>query len=158
MNASTQVGRAGIGALLAVALVAPAWAGSGKDKLMHMTMHVTMHMPGMSALPPRTIQRDVCMPAGKFDADALNRATSKSTRSQCSVEHYARHGSEISYDVMCKAPEAITSHAVIHLDDRGGFTGKMHTTAAAGGQAMTMDSDYDARRVGTCTYKPPKGA
>ncbi|MGH8145912.1 MAG: DUF3617 domain-containing protein [Rhodanobacteraceae bacterium] len=158
MSTKTRIGLAGFGVLLAAMVVVPAWAGSGNDKLMHMTMHMTMHMSGMPALQPRTIQRNVCMPAGKFDADALNRATSKSTRSQCSVEHYAKHGSEITYDVICKAPEAITSHAVIHLADGGGFTGKMHTTANAGGHAMTMNSDYNAKRVGNCTYKSPKGS
>lgn len=136
-------------------IVGQVWAGSGPDRLMDVTTHMTMQMPGMPAMPPRTMQHQVCMPAGKFDPHAMQRAVSRGTKHVCRVEHYAMHGNQISYDMMCKAPNAVTSHAVVQLKGDGGFTGTTHTVVNAAGHAMTMDGTYTAKRVGSCTYTPP---
>jgi hypothetical protein len=146
---------AGLGAaVMIVAMVAPARAGSGTGRLMQVSMQLTMHMSGMPAMPPRTIGHQVCMPPEKFDPEALQRV-SHATHGQCHVEHFVRHGSDISYDVICTAPESVTSHVAIHLDGNDAFTGTTHTTMNVQGHAMSMDGEYSAKRIGSCTYTPP---
>lgn len=140
----------GVAAIIAV----PVWAAGQNGNQMHMTIQVTMHMAGMPATP-RTLERDFCMPAGKFDPEAMNRAMNKNTHNKCSVAHYSISGNVVTYDIKCEAPMDLVSHAVVHLTGNGGFTGKAHTTMSAEGQAMSMDDEYTATRTGSCTYTPP---
>ncbi len=154
MRNKTALVLAAAGLGMAVMIIGTAWAGSGSDRLMQVDMHITMHMSGMPAMAPRTLQHKVCMPAGKFDAHALQRVASAS-HGQCHVENFTKHGSEISYDVVCKAPAQVTSHAVIHLDGEDAFTGTTHTAMNVQGHAMTSDSRFTAKRIGSCTYTPP---
>lgn len=154
MRNKTGLALAVFGLAGAAMVAVPVWAGSGNDKMMHMTIHMTMQMPGMS-MPPKTLEQNVCMPAGKFDPEAVQRATSKNTHNQCKVEHIAKHGNEVSYDVMCAAPAVVKIHSVVQLAGDDAFSGKSHATIDAGGHAMTMDSDFTAKRIGSCTYTPP---
>lgn len=144
---------AGLGAAAMIAL--PLWAAAASGKLMHMSMHMTMNMPGMPAIGPRTIERNVCMPAGKFDPDAIRRATSKNKNLQCHVANLDWTGSTVSYDAICTGQGSLKMHTVVHMQGDDAFTGKSHATIDAGGHAMTMDNDYAAKRVGSCDYTPP---
>lgn len=144
---------AGLAALAMIAV--PLCAAAASGKLMHMTMHMTMNMPGMPAIGPRTIERNVCMKAGKFDPDELRRATSKNKDLQCHVENMARTGSTVSYDAICTGQGSIKMHTVVHMQGDDAFTGKSHATIDAGGHAMTMDNDYTAKRIDSCDYTPP---
>jgi hypothetical protein len=140
----------------AVAMIAaPLWAAAASGKLMHMTMHMTMSMPGMPAIGPRTIDRNVCMPAGKFDPEAIQRATSENKDMQCHVANLDWTGSTVKYDVTCSGKATVKIHSVAHLDGDNGFSGKSHATIDAAQHVMTMDNDYTARQVGSCAYTPP---
>lgn len=144
---------AGLGAAAMIAV--PLWAAAASGKLMHMTMHMTMSMPGMPAIGPRTVERNVCMPAGKFDPEAVQRATSKNKNLQCHVANLDWHGSDVSYDVTCAGQATIKIHTTAHTEGDNAFSGKSHATIDAGQHAMTMDNDYSAKRVGSCDYTPP---
>lgn len=146
---------AALGTLTMIAVPLWASAGSGSDRLMDVTYNMTMHMPGMGAMPPRAVQRQVCMPAKVFDPQALRSMSHPHGDAKCSVEHVARLGSTVSYDVVCHVPQTVTNHTEIHLDGDGGFTGTAHTTMDANGHSMTIDGQYSAKRVGSCTYTPP---
>lgn len=141
-----------------VAIIAASpWAAAASGKLMHMTMHMTMQMgEGMPAMPPRSMEREVCMPTGKFDPQAMQRATSRGSHGMCHVEHLARRGDHLSYDMVCQASAMVAnSHAEVQLQGEDAYTGKVHSTMSTAGHAMTMDMDYSAKRVGNCDYTPP---
>lgn len=153
MSTKVRIGLAGFGMLLAAMMVVPAWAGSGNDNLMQVTMHMQETMSGMPAMPPHTVQTKVCTKAGQFDASALNRA-----KAQCKMTHYEKKGNVITFDQVCAGPQSITNHGVFHLGPGADFTGNMHTALNAAGHAVTVDTDYTGKRVGGCTYKSPKGS
>lgn len=142
--------------LAAVAMIAvPPWAAAASGKLMHLTMHMTMNMPGMGAIGPRTLERNVCMPAGKFDPEAVQRATRRNKNLQCHVANLHWAGSDVSYDVMCTGQGSAKIHTLVHLQGDDAFSGKSHATIDASGHVMTMDNDYTATRAGSCDYTPP---
>lgn len=139
------------GGLGVAALAAPAWAGSGH--LMDVTIHVKESMAGMAPIPSRTLQKKICTQPGKFDPQALVAAQSKS---DCKITNHRRDGKTVTFDEVCTAPMAVTSHGVFHLTDSQGFTGTMHTAFNAAGRAVTVDTDYTGKQGGNCDYQPPK--
>jgi hypothetical protein len=147
------VAAAGLGAVAMIAV--PLWAAAANGKLMHMTMHMTMSIPGMPAMGPRTMEHDVCMPAGKFDPAAIQRATSRNKDLQCHVANLDWRGSDVSYDVTCSGKATIKIHTTAHIEGDNAFSGKSHAVIDAGQHAMTMDNDYTAKRIDSCNYTPP---
>lgn len=143
---------AGLGA--AVMIAVPLIAAAASGKLMHMTIHATMNMPGMGTMP-RTVEHTVCMPVGKFDPQSIERATSHNKDMQCHAANVAWSGKDIRYDMVCTGRANVTMHATAHVDSEDAFSGKSHMTMTTEGQAMTMDEDYVAKRVGSCDYTPP---
>lgn len=152
-NKRLLLAAAGLGAVAIIAV--PLWAAAANGKLMHMTMHMTMSMPGGPIMPPRTMERDVCMPAGKFDPDAVQRATSRNKDMQCRVANLHWSGSEVSYDVTCTGAATLKMHTVAQVEGDDAFSGKTHMTMSAQGHDMTMDNDYTGKRIGSCDYSPP---
>lgn len=149
-------------ALLACGVVAgmiavPVLAAGGADKLMKMTMHMTMDMgANMPAMPPRTMEREVCMPHGRFDPEAMQRTMSSGSHGMCHMEHFAQHGEHISYDMVCNASSmVVNSHAEVELQGENAYAGKVHSTMTGMGRAMKTDMDFTATRIGSCTYTPP---
>lgn len=142
----------GAAAMIAVPLIAAAASG----KLMHMTMHMTMNMPGMGGAP-RTFEKTVCMPTGKFDPQAIQNATRHNQDMQCHAANVAWSGKDIRYDMVCTGRANVTVHATAHVDGDDAFSGKSHMTMTmpGGGQSMTMDEEYTGKRVGSCDYTPP---
>lgn len=143
----------GLGAIVAAMIVVPALAGSGNGRLMQMKMHVSMKMPGM-AVPARTVEHEVCMPTGKFDPKAMQDAMNKA-QAKCEVTNFTHIGSKITYDVACTSPVALKSHSVVQVQGEDAFSGTSHTTMDMGGQTMTSEAEYSAKRIGRCDYTPP---
>jgi hypothetical protein len=137
------------GSLGVAALAAPVWAGSGQ--LMDLTIHVKETMAGMAPMPPRTLQKKICTQPGQFDPQAFVAAQSKS---DCKITNYKRDGKTVTFDEVCTAPMAVTSHGVFHLADGQDFTGTMHTAFSAAGRAVTVDTDYTGKQDGSCDYQP----
>lgn len=140
----------GLGIVAAVAV--PAWAASSSGNLIDLTVHVQQTMAGMGALPARTLEKKICMHPGDFDPQAFARAESQS---DCKLQHYAQHGKVVTFDMACTGKQPVTSHGEFHLTGGANFTGTMHTAFSAAGHAITVDTAYTGKQVGTCTYQPP---
>lgn len=143
---------AGLGCAVLAALPVRAAADSGQ--WLDLTVQVKQTMSGMAPIAPRTLHKKICVAPGAFDAQAF--ATAES-RAECSIQHYAKHGNTVKFDVVCGGAEPTTSHAEFRLTGGPDFTGSMHTEFSAGGHAITVDTDYTGKAVaGTCAYQPPK--
>ncbi|HET7562038.1 MAG TPA: DUF3617 family protein [Rhodanobacteraceae bacterium] len=136
-------------------IAVPLWAAGTSGKLMHVTVQMTMNMQGMPTIGPRSVEHDVCMPAGKFDPAAMQHAMDRNKDVQCRVANLKWMGSNVSYDVTCSGKASMTMHADMQMAGEDSFTGKSHVTMDAGGHTMTMDNAYTAKRVGSCDYTPP---
>ena len=139
----------GVGA--AVLLALPVVAAPASGNLIDLTVRVQEQMAGMATIPPRTLNKKICVQAGAFDPEAFVRAQSKS---DCKITHYKKDGQTVTFDEVCTVPAAVTSQGVFHLTGDAGFTGTMHTAFSAGGHAVTVDSAYTGKPAGTCTYTP----
>lgn len=153
MNKKTGIALLAGGLVLAAIVAIPVWAGSGAGHLMELTIHVKQTMSGLPAIPPRTMQKKICTRPGAFNARDFTKTESQS---DCKIEHYTKHDKVVSFDVMCTKPEPVTSHGEFHLTGGPNFTGSMHTAFNAAGHAISVDTEYAGKEVGTCTYQPPK--
>lgn len=137
---------------MAMLLAGVAQAGDGS--LMEVTTTIKQSMPGMRAMPPRTLSRTVCTHPGSFDPHTLNRLNS---RNQCKIAHFQKQGDTVTFDEVCTAPMAMTMHGTFRTTGGSNFTGSMHASFdAGGGRPMTMDTEYTGKQVGSCNYTPPK--
>ncbi|HEU0276523.1 MAG TPA: DUF3617 family protein [Rhodanobacteraceae bacterium] len=142
-----------VGTLAFVGVVAlPLRAASDTGHLMALTVEVHQTMAGAPALPPHTFVRQVCTRPGTFDAKAFVREQSQTG---CQLENYSRKGNEVSFDEVCTGAESSTSHGTFQLTDGADFTGDMHTAFTAAGHAVTVDTHYTGKALGTCKYVPP---
>lgn len=136
-------------ATLAVAGMPPAWAAV-PGRLMELTMQVQEHMQGMSALPAHTMTRQICLAEGVFDQRALAQLQAGSS---CQVTRYDKQGDVVSFDAVCTAPQKVTSHGEFRLTGGADFTGTVQTAMDVAGHAVTVDTAYTGKAIGTCT--PP---
>jgi hypothetical protein len=127
------------------ALSTPGWAADGQ--LMDLTMHIQEHMEGMPALPAHTVTRQICSQAGPFDPHALAQLQSDA---KCKITQYEKQGDVVSFVEICAAPQSVTSQGVFHLTGGPDFTGTMHTSMDAAGHAVTVDTAYTGKQVGSC--------
>jgi len=128
------------------ALSTPGWAAA-EGQLMELTMRVQEHMEGMPALPAHTVTRQICSQAGSFDPHELARLPSDA---KCNITHYEKRGDVVRFDETCAAPQTVTSHGVFHLSSGSDFTGTMRTSMDAAGHAVTVDTAYTGKKVGSC--------
>jgi Protein of unknown function (DUF3617) len=141
---------AGLGVVCVLAV--PAWSADADGNLMALTIHIKQTMTGMAAMPARTLTTKVCTRPGHFDPHALHDNPGKA---RCKVTNYRMQGNVITFDEVCTAPMAITSHGVFHVTGGADFTGTTHTAFNAAGHAVQVDTDYVGKKVGSCTYTPP---
>lgn len=140
------------GALAAAASIsAPALAANGK--LVQLTVQTEDHMAGVPSIPTQTVVRKICSGAGHFDPEQLLKAEAKT---DCKITHYKMHGKDVSFDQVCTKPVAVLSHGEFHLTDAADFTGKLHTEINMAGHAMSIDTSYTGKQIGTCNYVPGK--
>lgn len=145
---------AGLGCVVLAAL--PVCAATDSGQWLDLTVHVKQTLSGMAPIAPRTLNKKICVTPGAFDARAFAKAES---RAECNIQHYAKHGNTVKFDVVCGGAEPTTSHGEFQLTGGPDFTGRMHTEFSAGGHAITVDTDYTGKRVaGTCAYQPPEAA
>lgn len=138
----------------AAAMSVPALAANGN--LVELTIQTEEHMPDMpqmASIPPQTVTRKICIGAGRFDPQQLLKAESGS---DCKLTNYKMSGDVITFDESCTRPAAVTSHGEFHVSGSGDFTGKMHTEMNAAGHAISVDSSYQGKKVGSCDYTPSK--
>lgn len=141
-------------AALAVSGLPPARAAA-EGHLVELTMQVQEHMQGMPALPAHTVTRQICLPEGSFDQHALAQLQSGPS---CQVTHYDRQGDTVTFDAVCTAPQAVTSHGVFHLTGGTDFTGTVQTAMDMAGHAVTVDTAYTGKGAGSCTPAPPQAS
>lgn len=131
----------------AAALSAPAWAAAD-GQLMEVTVRVQQQMEGMPTLPAHTMSRKICTKDGSFDRHTLEQLQS---RTECSITHYEKQGNVVTFDATCTGPVSVTSHGEFHLTGGSDFTGTMRTSMQAAGHAMTVDTAYTGKKIGSCT-------
>lgn len=144
----------GVLAALAVSGMPAAWAAA-EGHLVELNMQVQEQMQGMSALPAHTVTRQICLADGALDQRALAQLQSGTA---CQVTHYDKQGDTVSFDAVCTAPQAVTSHGVFHLTGGADFTGTVQTAMSVAGHAVTVDTAYTGKEVGSCTPAAPQGS
>lgn len=155
-RSSTTIALLGAGFGFAALAALPVRAGTDNGQWLDLTVHVRQTVSGMAPLVPRTLNKKICVGAGAFDPRAFAKAES---RAECSIQHYAKHGNSVQFDVVCGGAEPTTSHGEFKLTGGPGFTGSMRTRFSAGGHAITVDTDYTGEPAGgTCAYQPPRAA
>lgn len=138
---------------MAAWLALPALATPASGQQVDLTVHVKESMAGMASIPARTLNRKLCLQAGQFDPQAFVRAQSMS---DCKITNYKKDGKTITFDEVCSAPQAVTSHGQFELTGGAGFTGTMTTAFSAGGHAVTVASEYTGKPDGTCMLPSAK--
>lgn len=139
---------AGLVTLWMVAL--PVAAGE-PGNLMKMTTTVHMNMSGMPAMGPMTHSMDVCTSAQRPDPTRMMRDAK-----DCRVSNYQRTADTVTYHMECSGHMQMSGDGRFQMLPGGGIRGSIHVTGNTGGQPMTMDMDFDGRRIGACDYTPPK--
>ena len=124
-----------------------------EGQLMQLTMHVQEHIAGMAALPAHTVSRQICVKAGSFDPKAFAQLQSSA---KCTMIHYEKQGDVVTFDETCAAPQAVTNHGVFQLTGGADFTGTMLTSMQAAGHAVTVDTAYTGKKIGSCAPEAQK--
>lgn len=111
-------------------------------------MHMSVNMPGMPAMPPRTHQ--MCFTEQDFDSDPA-KAGMPAMEENCEVTEQSRSGNTATWNMRCTGAQAmeVKGTAVFSGDS---FTTTLNMSGDFGtGQTMKMTQTNKATRIGDCS-------
>ena len=115
----------------------------GTDELWEVTMK--MDMPGMPAMPARTMQ--VCKNKGDRDPTKM---AERDKNGDCKMTDLKQSGNKSSWKMSCTKPEPMTGTGeVTYTGDS--YQGVMTMTR----KDMTITQNMSGKKIGTCTYEDP---
>lgn len=133
--------------LFAIGATAAVAAPNFKDGLWEIT--VKMNMPGMAAMPPRTIQHCMTQKDLKDPRKALSGPNKSAQENQCKTVDYQQNGNTVSWKVECGGAHPMTGTGTATYNGDS-YTGVNHLTMNEGGKAMEMTMNYSGKRLGVC--------
>lgn len=149
-KAATASLAGGLGLLIVVAI--PVSAAPRCGHLMELTVRMQRHESGMPAVPPYVRHTKLCTGQAEFDVRRLAENTSYGG---CTVRHYAKHGSLVTFDAVCGDLEHTASHGVFHLGPGPDFTGTINATGRLMGHVITDSTSFAGRQRGPCACPKP---
>jgi len=115
---------------------------TGKDDLWEVVTKIDI--PGM-AIPPQANR--VCAQAGKMrNEDKIPQDKS------CSVLESRQTGDKYTFNMACEQNGSKMTGAGEVISGRDSYQGTVHTQSTAGGQAMSVTTNFSGRKVGNCTF------
>ena len=140
-----------IAALLAASVSLAAQAGPRRDGNWEVTVQMEMpNMPQGMTMPPMKMTHCVT-PEDAKDPQKLMPQQQTQGNNDCKVSDYKMEGNKATWKMACTTPQAMTGDGEFtYGTDTYAGTMRM-TTAGRGGQPMTMNMKYAAKRLGDCT-------
>lgn len=115
---------------------------TGKDDLWEVVTKIDI--PGM-AIPPQANR--VCAQAGKMrNEDKIPQDKN------CSVLESRQTGDKYTFNMACEQNGNKMTGAGEVISGRDSYQGTVRTQSTAGGQAMSVTTDFSGRKVGNCTF------
>jgi len=129
-----------------------AMKGKARPGLYDYKMEMDMgQMPGMPAgMGKQSFSRQQCVTEADMEKGAAyNKGRDGKGRGDCEVKDFKMSGNTATYKMVCKGANPMVADATITFG-ADGYKGTTKMTMTQNGQAMNMNSSYEAKFLGAC--------